>query len=329
MVIDIQRPTPKTGLGRPLIIGTSTDGKDFKIYYELSAVLADFAISTEIYKAAFALFNQGDHSPESIAIMLYKTGSPLTDFLPKIFQKDWYYLISTSSTAANIITIADAVEQDNTREFFASTNSLTDGASFFAKKWKRTTVMYHTNTGNYPEAAWIGDAGSAEAGATTWKGHTLNGITPLDLSRTELEAIHALNMNTYVTKAGDNVTSEGKTMSGEYIDIVQSEDWLTMNIEFAVQKLFNRASQANSKIPYDNSGIGQIEGQVLVILKRADLNGMIARGDNGLAIYSTNFQTRSQVDAADREARVYNGGTFEFELAGAIHKTKIKGLIKL
>ncbi|WP_347326796.1 DUF3383 family protein [Paenibacillus wenxiniae] len=331
VVIDIQRPTPKTGLGRPLIIGSSgaATGKDYKIYYELSAVLADFANTTEVYKAAYALFNQGDNSPESIAIMLYPTGATLVDWLPTIFAKDWYYLVSTDRTAANIIAIADAVALDNTRQFFAASSSKTDLANYLAKKWKRTTVFYHTNIANYPDAALVGQAGSFEAGSATWKFQPLNGIVALDMTRTELEAIHALGAITYVTKAGDDVTSEGKTVSGEYIDIVQSQDWLIMNIELAVQKLFNRASAAGSKIPYDNRGIAQIEGEVRVVLKRADENEMIAHDDDGLPLYSTTFKTRSQVDPADREAREYKGGSFEFELAGAIHKTKITGLIRL
>ncbi|WP_230877174.1 DUF3383 family protein [Paenibacillus macerans] len=329
VVIDIQRPTPKIGLGKPLIIGSADKGADYKVYYELSAVLEDHPNTTEVYKAAYALFNQGDNSPESIAVMMREKETALTDWLPSIFTKDWYYLVSTDRTAADITTIGDAVEQDDSRLFFAASSSKTDMATFLAKKWERTIVFYHKDIANYPEAAWIGDAGSAEAGATTWKFHMLNGITPLELSRTELEEIHALGANTYVVKAGDAITSEGKTVSGEYIDIVQSKDWLIMNIETAVQKLFNRASAAGSKIPYDNRGISQIEGEVLVILKRADLAGMIAHDDNDLPIYSTSFKPRSQVDPADREQRVYNGGSFEFELAGAIHKTKITGLIKL
>nr|WP_236575313.1 DUF3383 family protein [Paenibacillus sp. USDA918EY] len=325
VVIDIQRPTPIIGMGKPLIIGSSANGQDYKVYSDLEAVKEDHATNTEVYKAAFALFNQGDHSPESIAVMLYKTGDVITDFLPTIFNKDWYYAVSTSSTLANITAIADAVDADDSRLFFASTSSLEDLGKIHAKNYKRTVTMYHEDTSNYPEAAWIGRAGSAPAGSLTWKFKTLNGIQPLELSKTELEQIHAMNANTYVTKAGDNVTSEGKTVSGEYIDIIQSQDYLVQSINFAVQKLFNRSD----KVSYDNNGIAQIESEVKTVLNRADLNGMIAHDDDNLPLYSTDFKSRSQVDPADREKREYNGGTFTFELAGAIHKTKIKGLIKL
>ncbi|WP_301171032.1 DUF3383 family protein [Brevibacillus nitrificans] len=326
VTIDIQRPTPKLGFGKPLIIGTSAEGKDYKTYYDLEALKKDFAENTEVYKAAFSLLNQGDNSPSEFAVMQRKTdGETWSDFMPKAFAKDWYFLVCTSSQVADITAIADAIEQNNSREYFFSTSSKEDLATTKAKAYTRTTALYHTTTDNYPEAAWLGAAASAEPGKITWKFKTLKGIVPLEIDETELQEIHALGANTYVTKAGDNVTSEGKTVSGEYIDLIHSRDYLVFSIQYAIQKLLNRAP----KIRYDNTGIAQLESEVRTVLKRADLNGMIAHDDEGVALFSTNFKPRSQVDPADREKREYNDGTFEFELAGAIHTTKIKGTIIL
>ncbi|MGG6311566.1 DUF3383 family protein [Paenibacillus macerans] len=324
VVIDIQRPTPKTGLGRPLIIGAAASATEFKVYNDLQEVLADFPSQTEIYKAAYAMFGQGEDAPETIAVMQYTTGG-LSDFLSKVFTKDWYYLVSTARTVDDITMIGDAVEIDDSRLFVVATPSKDDLSTIFAKKYERTVAFYHTNIANYPDAAVIGKVGSADAGSLTWKFKTLAGIEPLDLTQEELEEIHDLGAITYVTKAGDDVTSEGKTVSGEYIDIIQSKDYLIMSIENAVQKLFNRSP----KVRYDNTGIAQIEGEVKTVLRQADLNGMIAHDDDDLPIYSTTFKPRSQVDPLDREKRIYNGGAFEFELSGAIHKSKISGVIKL
>lgn len=325
VVIDIQRPTPRLGFGKPLIIGSSADGFDYKTYLDLPAVKEDFTENSEVYKAAFALFNQGDNSPAEIAVMLRKTEEALADFLPKIFLKDWYFLISTSSQLPNITAIADAVEQDDTRQFFASSSSKDDLAVIKAKKYTRTTMFYHETTDNYPEAAWLGAAASAPAGSITWKFKTLKGIQPLDIDATELAAIHDLGANTYATKAGDDVTSEGKTVSGEYIDIIHSKDYLNFSIEHGVQKLLN----SSPKISYDDIGISQIESVVRTILQRADKQRMIAKDSDGIALYGTTFASRQDTDAADRAAREYNGGEFWFELAGAIHSARIRGLIKL
>ncbi|WP_284641188.1 DUF3383 family protein [Paenibacillus silviterrae] len=330
VTIDIQRPTPKIGFGKPLILGSSAAGNAYKTYKTLSAVLVDYASATEEYKAASALFGQGDNSPTEIAIIARRTGSTpetLEEVLETLFLKDWYYLISTSTDLNDITTIAEAVEQDNSRQYFFRTSSKTDLATIFAEGYTRTNGFYHiaAEVAKYPEAAWIGRAGSAPPGSLTWKFKTLSGIQPLDIDSTELESIHALGANTYVTKAGDNVTSEGKTMSGEYIDIIQSKDYLVSSIEFAVQKLLN----SKDKIPYDNGGISQIEATTKTVLQRADNNGMIAKDTDGISLFGTSFKARSEVDPADRAVREYNDGTFWFELAGAIHKTRIRGTIKL
>lgn len=328
VTIDIQRPTPKLGFGKPLILGSSEAGHGYKSYSDLAGVLVDYPTSTEEYKAAAALLGQGDDSPAEIAIVSRKTGATpetLEDLLPTLFTKDWYFLVTTSTAVADITEIAEAVEQDNSRQFFFRTSSKVDLATILAEGYTRTTGFYHTDTTKYPEAAWIGRTGSADVGSVTWKFKTLTGIQPLDIDAIELAAIHALGANTYVTKAGDNVTSEGKTVSGEYIDIIHARDYLVYSIQYAIQKRLN----AMPKIPYDDSGIAVLEGETRTILKRADNQGMIARDADGLPLYSTSFMSRAEVDPADREAREYNDGTFTFELAGAIHTAKIKGTIKL
>lgn len=323
VTIDIQRPTPKLGFGKVLILGSAATAFPYTTFYDLDAVREQFAETTEVYKAALAIFRQ-DNAPSEIAVMLHKTtDETLADLINKAYNYDWYFVVSTSSKVADITTIADAVEIHKSRQYLASSKNKADLATIFAKKYKRTTMFYHTEVDNYPEAALVGAVGSEEPGSVTWKFKTLKGVTALDIDTTEMHAIHALGAITYVTKAGDDQTSEGKTVSGEYIDIVHSEDYIVHSIEFAVQKLFNRAK----KVGYDNSGIARIEGEVKTILRRADINGMIAHDDAGVPLYSTTFQTRSQVDPADREKRVYNGGTFSFQLAGAIHETNIKGTI--
>lgn len=326
VTIDIQRPTPKLGFGKPMIIGESVSGMEYTKYADLDAVKKDFAENTEVYKAAYALLNQGDHSPAEIAIMLHKTvGETLEDLVGKIFSKDWYFLISTTTELADMTAIAEAVEQNGTRIYLTHSDDKEILTAMKAKKFTRTAIFYHEDVSNFPEAAWAGRAASTSPGSLTWKNLTLRGIVPVDIDTTELLNIHDLGANTYVTKAGDDVTSEGKTVSGEYIDIIHSQDYITQSIELAVQKLFNR----QDKVRYDNTGISQIEGEVKTVLKRADMNGMIAQDDEGLPLYSTTFKPRSQVDPADREKREYNDGSFSFELAGAIHKTKISGVIKL
>ncbi|GAC40858.1 DUF3383 family protein [Paenibacillus popilliae] len=328
VIIDIERPTPKLGFGKPLILGESATGAAYKTYADLAGVKADYPETTEVYKAAFALLNQGDNSPAEIAVMCRKTegkGQKLSEVLTEAFTKDWYFLVSTCHDLETVGKIAVAVEQDNSRQFFTRSNDLAGVNMLRGAGYSRTTIIYHKDIGNYPEAAWVGRTGSAAVGTATWKFKTLTGITPLPLSNTELAAVHTAGANAYVTKAGDNVTSEGKTLSGEYIDIIHAKDYVKFSIEHGVQKLLNSAP----KVRYDDTGIAQIESVVRTALQRAFNQGIIATDSDGQPLFGTIFKARAQVDPADRATRKYSGGEFWFELAGAIHETTIRGQIRL
>lgn len=175
-------------------------------------------------------------------------------------------------------------------------------------------------------AALVGEASGLNPGSFTYKNLILTGIEPTVLSETELKAIHEANGLTFVTKAGDNVTSEGKAMSGEYIDIIDTKDWIISQIVYRTQKLLN----AMPKVPYDNGGIAMLENVCLTVLKEAAVMGMIAYdSDNGRYLYSTNYALRDTQDAADRVERKYIGGNFSFELAGAIHTVVVNGEISI
>lgn len=328
VTINIQQPTPKIGFGKPLILGDSTAGSVYKNYADLAAVAADFISTTEVYKAAQAIFAQGDNAPAEIAVITRKTASTaetLAEAVARALLQDWQFLITTTATVADVVAIADLIEADGTRLYAARSNSLSDLGTIHAEDYKRTFVTYHTTITNYPEAAWVGATGSAPVGSVTWKFKNLVGIQPMAITLTEMNAIHALGANTYVTKAGDNVTTEGKMVNGEYIDIIHSEDYLIGSIQFGVQKLLNRLP----KVPYTDNGIASIESVVRDVLQRAFNSGMIASDADNLPLFGTTFKSRQEVDAADRAAREYNGGKFTFELAGAIHKAAIVGQIIL
>ncbi|PZD96480.1 hypothetical protein DNH61_07755 [Paenibacillus sambharensis] len=327
-MIEMERPVPKLGFGKPLILGTSAEGSSYKTYSDIASIAADYGKQTEEYKAAFALLNQGDDSPGEVAIYCRKLGTemqPLEDSLNEIFREDWYFLIATTMVPEEVEAIAAAVEMDNSRQYFTRSDDMKVVESLKAKGYTRTTVLYHTNPASYPEAAWVGRAASSDVGSVTWKFKKLAGINPLEISGTGLKSIHDLSANTYVTKAGDPVTSEGKTLSGEYIDIIHAKDYVRSSIEQGIQQLLN----SSQKIAYDDTGIAQLESVVRTVLQRAYKQGIIAEDEDGLPMYGTNFKTRAEVDASDRAERNYKEGQFWFDLAGAIHETTIRGQIRL
>lgn len=247
----------------------------------------------------------------------------LEQILADNYERDFYFVLSTTDDSEVKKDIAELVNTNGRKIFVTRTVSDVELGQLSEGKYERTIICYHTTNGEYMDAALVGECGSQEVGSITWKFKKLFGITAENFTETELETIHSQGAIAYVTKAGDNQTSEGIVVSGEYIDIVHSKDYVQFNIEYKVQKLFNKTA----KVPYTNTGIAMIENEVINVLQSCYNSGIIAESDEGKALFSTNFPKRSEVSQADRTAREYNVGAFEFELAGAVHEAKIYGNI--
>ncbi|WP_306433971.1 DUF3383 family protein, partial [Paenibacillus dendritiformis] len=328
VTIDLVQPIGRIGFGTPLIYGAKAKGHEFKYYYELEEVLKDFQPNSPEYLAAKAIFAQGDKRPDKIAIACRDTANEeeqyFADHLAKLLDKDWYFLFCTSNAREEVLKIADVIEMDGSKMFFTRTDNIEDAKAIQAAAKERTVVFYHNDVNAYPEAGWIGAVAAAPVGSVTWKFKEIKGLTPLEISATELQDIHDAGAVTYVRKAGRGGASEGKTSTGVYIDIIHAKDYVKFNMEYQLQQLLNNTP----KIPFTDAGIALIEGQCTSVLKDAFNNGIIAADENGLPLYSVHFKKREEIPADIRATREYNEGAFEFELAGAVHSVKIKGSIK-
>lgn len=324
VVINLATAPGQQSFGIPLIMA----GKQSKAtpYTQCSSLKevkdAGFAETTDTYKTAQLLFMQSD-APAKLAVCGATTDTVAA--LDTMWAEDWRQLIVTSigteseSTAAEI---SAYIETTDNRMFFTSVDDLSNADALNGKE--RTVCMYYTGEDyKCPEAALVGATAGLTVGGFTYKNVILKGITPMVLKDADIEAAHAKNTIAFVTKAGDNVTSEGKTCSGEYVDIVDSKDYIIQNIEYRCQKVLNKSA----KLPYDNNGIAALESEVLSVLVDAYNNGIIGVNDENQPDYTVTFATRNETTAADRTARKYNGGTFTFGLAGAIHNAEITGEI--
>lgn len=329
--IDIQKSSGLLGFGTPLIL-TSGASEKYAEYINIEAVAKDYngladGASEEVkkvYNMAKAIFEQ-EHAPSKIVIASYSSDGEATEYLEEIYDKDFYFILSTLTEADDLVALATKVEELGRKVLCIQVADDVSLGKISAEKYTRTICCYHATEGEYMDCALIGECGSQAVGSITWKFKNLKGITPADYTLAELETVHTAGAIAYVTKAGDNQTSEGIVVSGEYIDIIHSKDYVQFNIEYKVQKLFNNTG----KVPYTNVGIALIENEVINVLQSAYNNGIVAEGEDGSPLYSTTFPKRSEVPQEDREGRKYNVGTFTFELAGAVHSAEIKGSITM
>lgn len=182
------------------------------------------------------------------------------------------------------------------------------------------------STSNSICTALLAHTGNKEVGSYTYKNMPLKGVYADEgITKSQLEEYHDINVNAYVHKAGYDVTSEGKLVNGEYIDILDAKDWIITQIKYRLQQILI----INDKVPYDNNGIAMLESGVVDVLKEAYDNGMIAESEDGGGAYSVNFAKRSETKASDREKRQYVDGKFKFELAGAVHEATVNGTVSI
>ena len=326
VTIDLQRPAGLIGFGKPLILGSKAGGAPYKEYSDLDGLSADFGPTTEVYKMAAALKGQGQSSPATFAVAAYDTaGDPVTT-LQDVWDKDWYFLLTTESDVSTLKALADVVEGKGFKMFATRVGDEADLAVFKAQDYDRTFVIYHSDPdelAKYPDAAWVGARGSQQVGSVTWKFAQLIGITADDIGLSTVQNVNAAGGNVYVMRGGQPRTGEGIVVSGEFIDVIMSKDWVQVNIENAIQTLLNNSP----KVPYTDAGIAQLEAATVNVLRAGYNQGIIAEDEDGLPLYSTNFPSRAETNPADRAARKYTGATFTFELAGAVHEATIRGTI--
>ena len=317
--IAISAAAGSVGLGNPLVIvGNASKAVDYKECNGLDDVVAaGFAADTETYKACLMLWGQKD-KPKTVAVCA--TTGNIAAWLTANKTKNFRHIVpilGDGETLADVIAVVNTTED---KMLFATVKTKD---AIPSTKSERVVCVVYNGASAYPNAAVVGAAAGLAAGSFTYKNLILTGIEPEDLGAAAVQEIHDAGGICIVKKAGDVVTSEGITTDGEYIDIVDSKDYIISNIVYQGQKLLND----NKKISFDNVGISMLEAVVTNVLADAYNNGIIATTEDGEADYSTNFAGRNEVSASDRAARKYNGGKFSFGLAGAIHNANVNGTI--
>lgn len=319
--IDLAKPTGKVGFGIPLILEekATTDIAYIECSNMSEVVSAGFDTNSKVYKSANTIFMQNE-APAKIAVCA--TTNDTKTWLNNIdnVNKNWRQLIvvTEGETTIAVENIMTTIETTSNKMYFADLD--VEDTTITAEKTsgiQRTVLFYCKATTDVPSpvSALVGATAGLTTGSFTYKNIVLKGIAPQALTDTQIEAIHAKGGITFVTKAGDNVTSEGKVAGGEYIDIIDSLDYVVYNLEYQTQKKLNN----EKKIPYDDRGITSLENVARVVLKDCYAMGIIATNDDGSPAYSTNYAMRKDTDENDRAVRKYVGGQCSFALAGAIH----------
>lgn len=326
--ISLLKPIGNAGFGYPLILAAQIGDAESPVAYTECTSLdevekAGFAQGTDVYRAANLLLMQ-DKAPNKIAVC--STKSTAIAELPNLVGKEWRQLIVIDSSIVDYATeISDYIETTD-KLYFATVATAPTEAKNFSDYDRTVGFVYASDDyGKLAVSAVVGATAGYVAGAITYKNMIIKGLTAQTFSTTELAAMHQYGGFTVVEKVGDIVTSEGIVGSGEYIDIMDSTDWIVQQLKYQTQKTMHKMP----KVPFDNNGIGILEGIALNVLRTAYNNGMIADNEDGTPAYAINYALKSECEAEDIVARRYIGGKFSFVLKGAIHNVEINGEISV
>lgn len=321
-----------TGNGSGIVSAVSAVTLSAQRYQEFSELLqmADYYGSdTAEYKMAAAMFAQSPR-PTVVAVYSRDVGSNLADVLTAIrsINDTWYALLIADRTKAEIH-VAGTWANSNKKLFFGCSDDIT---ILDDRNNDREILVCHTRPEDYPEAAWVGQNLNKAPGSITWKWKQLNGQIAASYDMTELNTIREKNGQTLTEFSGAIIMNEGKTTSGEFIDVIHGQDWVEAMLEADLFKL----ATDNEKIPFDNDGISQVESVIRARMRIAGNAGIIAkavtdeeqkRSDDGEYLYTVTVPTRDEVSSQDRGARHLPDVAFSYELAGAIHRITVNGKI--
>lgn len=312
------------GFGVPLVIQGMADTEiPYVECSSLSEVVdAGYADDTKVYKQCEKIFMQNNR-PKMAGI--YTGTGKITQGLRLLEEESFRQVIPLFGETGDDTKkeLASYIETTEDKMLFLTASSA-DSLEELGKL-DRTVAIVYAGEDEGVEGAVVGATAGLAAGSFTYKDMVIKGIAPDKLTQSQLNGIHKAGGIAIVKKAGDIVTSEGFVLSGEYADVVDSRDYIIQNIAYKAQKKLNSVL----KLGFDNAGIGQLEVVVTGVLAEAYRMGIIAQTEDGDADYTTDFDTREECPAGDRAARTYNGGRFQFGLAGAIHYATINGVINV
>lgn len=305
------------GFGCPLILEENAEtAKDYAVYTDVSElVTAGYAVDSDVYKVAQLMFMQ-EYPPQKIAVCSTTDEASKWVAEEKNVSKDWRQLVVLGASTPNVSDIMTAIEaQTKYPKFYYANVPLEYAETLTVEGIERTLVCFYTPTEDLPVpvAAIAGNVGGCQVGSYTINNMKIKGVPALELSDTEISAIHAKGGVTMVLSAGDCVVSEGKAVGGTYVDNTDNNDYIKQQLEYKLQKVFND----NLKVPYTNEGIAMLEGATVDVLKDAYNKGIIENG------YTVDFKTREEVSEDERSTRKYTGGKITYSMQGAIHEIEV------
>lgn len=296
------------------------NGAEYREFSDLDAVQTAFESTTKVYAKAKTYFAQD--APSDRVVVLDYTDGKLAEALKQFWYFNWTFAIFADNTIGDDSIIASNIFEANEDHFLVlQTNDTSQFTQFYGQNY---TIGLKHDVNEAMDAALIGSTASKQVGSVTWKFRSMNGITPEEITTNERKGLDRTHAIAYIKVSGSAETSEGWTMSGEYIDSLHGDLWIKTNIQDKLQRLL----MTHDKIPYEATGINLLASQVIEVLSTAWEQGIILTTESGKGDYSVTASPRSEQSQKDLSDRHYGGLSFVYHRSGAIHSVTVNGTVQ-
>ncbi|QFP93517.1 tail sheath protein [Edwardsiella phage vB_EtaM_ET-ABTNL-9] len=300
------------------------ESEAYREYSSTTAMLDDGFLTADFaYVAAQRIFSQ---NPQVASIVVGKvSGTDSVDYVKEITElqaanNDWFFLITDAKDKADKLAIAKYIESQTAVYVFSDSDAkvLTpeDKTDVFSEM---RDASYMQSFGMFvkdskvvaPEAAWVGRFASAVIGSNTWIHKALAGLTPENLTRTEMSTLKKKNAHFY-TLVGQDPSIEGNAnvSGGEKIHVILGAIWLKVRLAERTWNILYTKGRLN----YTNSSIEIFKAEIVNVLNEA-VNLNILTNDEGFNIQVPDANRLTSSERADGYLRKI---TFRARLAGAI-----------
>lgn len=264
-----------------------------------------------------------------VAVSGSPTESPVDALNAIVFENsDFIAVTSEYKTDAAIEALADAVEAMDRVYVVSSdaaaitTNVDTDIISKLkAKGYEKTFAFYSGDAVSYPECALLGLLLPENPGSYTAKFKSLTGVAADKLTDTQTLNIKGKNGNTYETVGGVNMVSEGVMTNGAFFDEVIGT--IALKIRLRERVYFRLAN--SKKISYTRAGFTILENDVRAVL--SDFVGFGFLADT--PVPTVTVPDPLSISPEIRATRVLDQIQFRANLASAVHKVIIRGVLEI
>jgi len=314
--VNITRKTvavSERGFGTILVF---TDEKEIKYTVVTNEDMADYEDTPKAHALLTRLFMQKPQ-PQNVVIVGTATQGGIPEGIANLIKEgdsDFFFITTTSNDVETIKKISETAQTAN-KVYAVTVNSMEAVEALSEEVYDNTFVFYHPETDSYLAEA-MAVIMSFDIGGKTGKFKQVQGVRDAKASNTELNTLKKANMQSYIKKLGVLQTTEGKMLSGEYIDVVLGEYWIRFRLEEALQRL----ALVEKKIPYTDRGIGMLVGETEKVLQRAVDQDIVEDGQ-----YRIDYRKRKDVPVNEVALRKYDYIVWTAMLQGAIHQGQISG----